>query len=85
MKILTQQEAETNKVGKGREEPNKDPFLITPIEGRSFLDMFSGLGNLIGGLGGMFDGIIKIAKMFGLILAVAVAAYVFSTLVSSFK
>ena len=39
MKILTQQEAETGKVGRGREEPNKDPFLETPTEGRSFLDM----------------------------------------------
>ena len=85
MKILTQQEAETGKVGRGREEPNKDPFLETPTEGRSFLDMFSGLGDMLGGLGGMFDGIIKIAKMFGMILAVAVAAYVFSTLVSAVK
>lgn len=85
MRLLTQQESETGKVGRGREEPNKDPFLETPIEGRGFLDMFSGLGDLIGGLGGMFDGIIKIAKMFGVILAVAVAAYVFSTLLAVVK
>ncbi len=85
MKILTFQEAEANKVGKGREEPNKDPFLETPTEGRGFFDRFSGLGDLLSGLGGLYDGIFKILKMFGVIVGVGVMAYVVSTLVSVVK
>jgi hypothetical protein len=85
MKILTFQEAEANKVGKGREEPNKDPFLETPTEGRGFFDRFAVLGNILSGLGGLYDGIFKILKMFGVIIGIGVMAYVISTLVSVVK
>jgi hypothetical protein len=62
MKLLTLGEADANKVGKGREEPNKDPFLETPKNGRGWLDMFSALGdlgNLVGDLGFAMFGAIK--------------------------
>ena len=85
MKILTFQEADASKVGKGREEPNKDPFLETPTEGRGFLDRFSVLGDILGGLGGLYDGLFKILKMFGVIVGIGVMAYVVSTLVSVVK
>lgn len=85
MKILTFQEADANRVGRGREEPNKDPFLETPTEGRGFLDKFSMIGNVLSGLGGLYDGIFKILKMFGVIVAIGVFAYVVSTLVSVVK
>ncbi len=85
MKILTFQEAEANNVGKGREEPNKDPFLETPTEGRRFLDRFAVVGNIIGGFGGLYDGIFKILKIFGIIVGIGVMAYVISTLVSVVK
>jgi len=85
MKILTAQEAEANKVGKAREEPNKDPFLETPTEGRGFLDRFAVLGDLLGGLGGLYDGIFKMMKVFGMIVGIGVLAYVVSTLATVVK
>jgi hypothetical protein len=85
MRLLTQQESESGKVGRGREEPNKDPFLPYPVEGRGFMDMFSGIGDILGGIGGIYDGLIKVAKLFAIILAIGVAAYVFSTLLAVVK
>jgi hypothetical protein len=42
--VLMQQEANGNQVGKAREEPNQDPQLITPIDGRGWGDFLKGFG-----------------------------------------
>ena len=47
--ILNQRDAESNPVGLGREEPNKDPYLEEPPEGRDVVAAFAGnlgLGSL---------------------------------------
>ena len=40
--VLMQQEANGNGVGKARDEPNQDPQLITPIDGRGWGDFLKG-------------------------------------------
>ncbi len=77
---MTFQEAESNKVGRGRDEPNKDPFLETPKEGRSFLDKLSFIKDLAAGLGGLYDGIFRYLKIFGILMTVALIAYIISIL-----
>jgi hypothetical protein len=42
--VLMQQEANGNGVGKARDEPNQDPQLITPIDGRGWGDFLKGFG-----------------------------------------
>ncbi len=84
-KLLTLGEANNNIVGKGRDEPNKDPFLETPKEGRSWMDKLAFLGDILSGLGGLYDGIFKALRVFGIIVSVAVLAYIVSVLASAFK
>lgn len=80
-KIMPIQEAENNKVGLGREEPNKDPFLEKPKEGRSWTDKLTFIKDLAAGLGGIYDGLFKWMKIFGGILAIGILAYIISVLV----
>lgn len=80
MKIMTFQEAEANKVGKGREEPNKDPFLETPTEGRSLLDKLSFIKDLVSGLGSLYGGLFAMLKTLGVIITIAIVAYVITSL-----
>lgn len=77
-KLLTYNEASNSLVGRGRDEPNKDPFLETPKEGRSWLDKLAFLGDLLSGFGGLWDGIFRYVKILGAIMSVAVLAYVLS-------
>eukprot|EP00397_Hematodinium_sp_SG-2012_P002251 GEMP01002257.1.p1 GENE.GEMP01002257.1~~GEMP01002257.1.p1 ORF type:complete len:1429 (+),score=308.39 GEMP01002257.1:138-4424(+) len=44
MWVMTQSEAAANEVGIARDEPNVDPQLITPIEGRGWGDFFGAMG-----------------------------------------
>ena len=44
LQILFQQEAENDPVGEARDEPNQNPVLKEPPEGRSLGDMLAGLG-----------------------------------------
>jgi hypothetical protein len=44
LQVLMQQEANGNPVGKARDEPNQDPQLITPIDGRGWGDFLKGFG-----------------------------------------
>jgi len=44
MWVLTQSEADANEVGIARNEPNVNPQLITPIEGRGWGDFLGALG-----------------------------------------
>jgi len=78
--LLTLSEADSNKVGRGRDDPNKDPFLETPKEGRSFLDKLTFLKDMISGLGGLYDGIFRYLKIFGILFTVALLAYVISVI-----
>lgn len=48
MKILTKQEATRRKAGKGQNEPNKDPELKKPINGRSLLDIIPFATDVVG-------------------------------------
>ena len=50
MSIITKLEAEANDVGEGQDEPNKEPFLAKPTEGRGIGDFFKGtMGEGLGG------------------------------------
>jgi hypothetical protein len=80
-KLLTFQEAESLKVGLGRNEPNKDPFLEMPKEGRDWLDKFSFIGDLVKGLGSLYGSLFKWLKIFGVIITISMVAYVVSTIV----
>ena len=47
--VLTQKDADANPVGLGQKEPNRDPYLERPKEGRDLLTKISaglGLGSL---------------------------------------
>jgi len=44
MYVLTQAEAQGRRVGIAREEPNEDPQLLTPTEGRDWGTYLSALG-----------------------------------------
>jgi len=44
MDIMTQPEADARKVGIRRDEPNRDPQLITPTEGREWGDLLGSVG-----------------------------------------
>ena len=77
-KLLSYNEAQSNLVGRGRDDPNKDPFLETPKEGRSWMDKLSFIKDLISGFGGLWDGIFRYIKIFGILFTVALFAYVLS-------
>jgi hypothetical protein len=78
MKIMTIQEAESNKVGIGRSEPNKDPVLETPKEGRGFLDQFSIIGDLLDGVGSFYAKIFQLVKILAVVFVIAVIVYLIS-------
>uniref|UniRef100_A0A0G4HX89 C2 domain-containing protein n=1 Tax=Chromera velia CCMP2878 TaxID=1169474 RepID=A0A0G4HX89_9ALVE len=40
--VMTQSEANSRKVGLGRDEPNRDPKLMVPLEGRGWDELFTG-------------------------------------------
>lgn len=44
MKIIPSVEANSNPVGCGQEDPNTDPFLERPMEGRGIGDFLKGVG-----------------------------------------
>jgi len=44
LQIMTKSEAMQKTAGKGREEPNQYPQLLTPTEGRGWADVFVGIG-----------------------------------------
>jgi len=44
LQVMTQSEAEQKRAGKGREEPNIFPQLVTPTEGRGWGDVLAGIG-----------------------------------------
>jgi hypothetical protein len=78
MKLMTFQEAESNKAGIGRSEPNKDPVLETPKEGRGFLDQFSMLGDLLDGVGSFYAKIFQLIKVLAAVFVVAIIVYLIS-------
>jgi hypothetical protein len=75
IRILLQQDADSNKVGKGREEPNRDPQLQEPKEGRNFLDKFTGIGSILDGVTSLYTRIFQFAKIVVVVLVVALIAY----------
>jgi hypothetical protein len=79
--IMTQQEADSNKVGVARDEPNKDPFLETPKEGRSLLDKLSFIKDLAAGLGSLYGNLFAFIKTIGVILTIALVAYTISGII----
>jgi hypothetical protein len=67
---LTKAEAELNPVGEERNEPNRDPFLAVPIEGR-------GVGSRLGAmLGGFSLPSIGLPNMYKLALWIGIAVIV---------
>eukprot|EP00928_Gymnodinium_smaydae_P013524 TRINITY_DN14930_c0_g1_i1.p1 TRINITY_DN14930_c0_g1~~TRINITY_DN14930_c0_g1_i1.p1 ORF type:complete len:1551 (-),score=396.30 TRINITY_DN14930_c0_g1_i1:68-4687(-) len=51
LQVMTQSEAAQKAAGKGREEPNEFPQLVTPTEGRGWGDVFAGLSFTMPDLG----------------------------------
>lgn len=51
MWVMTQSEADQKRAGKGREDPNDYPQLVTPSEGRGWGDVFSGFSFSLPDLG----------------------------------
>ena len=82
MQILTKSEA-SNAVGQGRDEPNKDPYLEMPKNGRSFLDNLAFLGALGGMFGGLYDKLFLMLKYGCAIACVAFLIYAILQLVQS--
>ena len=72
---MTSQEADSNKVGRGRDEPNKDPVLETPKEGRGFLDKFSMLGNMLDGIGSFYGKIFQFIKIMSVVFTLGFISY----------
>ena len=81
MKLLTHGEAEANKVGKDRSEPNKDPFLETPKNGRGFLDMFSVIGDIGAFVGSLGDRMFGAIKTLGTLAIMSFVAYLVISLI----
>ena len=81
MKLLTLGEADANKVGKDRSEPNKEPFLETPKNGRGFLDMFSALGDIGNFIGSLGDRMFAAIKTLGTLMILAFVAYLVISLI----
>jgi hypothetical protein len=54
--------------------------LETPKEGRSWMDKLSFIKDIVSGLGGLYDGIFRWLKIFGIIFSVAIFAYILSIL-----
>lgn len=75
LKILTWQEAENNRVGKGQDDPNKDPVLEAPKNGRNFLDSLSFIGDLIDKITDFAGGYMMMIKVLGLIGTIVGIAY----------
>ncbi|MFM7858130.1 MAG: hypothetical protein ACKO96_40985, partial [Flammeovirgaceae bacterium] len=73
--------ADGNKVGKGREEPNKDPFLETPKNGRGWLDMFSVLGDIGDFVGSLGDRMFGAIRTMGALMIGLFAAYLVLSLI----
>lgn len=68
MKLLHLSEAENDPVGERQDEPNHDPVLKTPTEGR-------GLGDKLAGMGLSMPNI-ELPDMFGLIKRVIIAVLI---------
>ena len=71
--IITKSEAEAKPVGEGQDEPNRDPELEAPEEGRGISDFLKGTG-LDVGFGWLNFGLI--AKVIALLGALVAVAYV---------
>ena len=82
MKILTKSEA-SNKVGEGREEPNRDPFLEYPKTRRDIFSRLGFLGKLGGMFGGLYDKLFAMLKYGCIIAVVAFLIYALLQLVQS--
>lgn len=69
--IITKAEAEAKPVGEGQDEPNRDPELEKPEEGRGISDFLKGTG-LDVGFGWLNFGLIaKVVALLGVLVAVA--------------
>ena len=44
MQLLTQSEADQSPVGDAQEDPNEDPKLVRPVEGRGYGAVLQGMG-----------------------------------------
>jgi hypothetical protein len=44
IQVLAQADAESNPVGDAQDEPNEDPVLVKPTEGRGYTDALKGIG-----------------------------------------
>lgn len=75
-KILTKQEAEAFIVGKAREEPNRDPVLEIPQEGRKWSDRFSRVSGLIHAILNIPIGIFNGIKIAGTIILIIIILYI---------
>ena len=75
--FLLESDAENNPVGKGREEPNRDPFLKDPEKGREGVlnDITEGLSqfNIFRGL---YDSMANCFKIIGLVILLSVISYI---------
>jgi len=72
--VVSKSEAEVNPVGNGQEEPNRDPVLVAPIEGRGF---GARVGSLFGGISlpsFSLPSIYKYAIYFGIALLLIIVA-----------
>jgi hypothetical protein len=78
MKFMTLQEADNSKVGEGQDEPNKDPELEIPKNGRNFLDKMSFIKDIVSGLGSLYGGLFKVLKILGVVITLAVIVYMIS-------
>merc|ERR1712176_1300782 len=69
MWVFTQSEADTCPVGLARNEPNVNPQLITPLEGRGWGDVLGGFAFSMPDLG-LFKKVVPILILFIVILIV---------------
>lgn len=82
MKILTFQEAETNPVGKGQEEPNKDPYLEKPTTGRELFNIMGLIKEIGEGIADFAGGFMFMVKIIAVIGSIAGIAYFIKMMVS---
>lgn len=76
--LLQKFEADQNPVGEARDEPNRDPKLETPKEGRGVLDFLKGTAFDISGWKFNFSlfGCIKIVAILGTLLIIFVVLFI---------
>jgi len=73
--IIPKAEAEAKPVGEAQEEPNRDPYLERPTEGRGFGDLLKGAGFKFNLFGFLFRRILK--YILGLVISTVITMILF--------